>query len=421
MSWADGSGSAETEGTVNYRESGAWLWNNAPPPRPSVRYAYTPVDSHGRPDHRHSYVSPRLYHGAITELDCSSTYDFRVASSDDKFSRHSATFTFRTLPCVSPTQGIATALIGDLGQTDNASQTVDHVLTGMVNVSGIDQTWVVGDLSYADSSHGSGVCTHESGCDQTRWDSWGKLVEKIAAIRPFQVLPGNHEVEADPMPALGEPFEAYINRFVAPDSPGGAFWYSWEGGNTHFVSLSSYRNFSVGSDQYEWLLSDLKKVDRERTPWLFVATHAPWYNSNTHHQNEPEEVEMKAALEEVFDKYAVDVLFCGHVHAYERSHPVYNGTVTPGKMTEINIGDGGNREVLEPDDWMMPQPAWSAFRSNGFGHGKIETYNESHARWTWHRIVDEEKDAADDVWLIKNTHLHKAPSDPKTGVTAVPV
>lgn len=65
------------------------------------------------------------------------------------------------------------------------------------------------------------------------------------------------------------------------------------------------------------LQADLSKVDRGRTPWLLVLFHVPWYNSNKAHQCEGDE--MKAAMEGLLHAAGVDVMFAGHVHAYERS------------------------------------------------------------------------------------------------------
>lgn len=45
--------------------------------------------------------------------------------------------------------------------------------------------------------------------------------------------------------------------------------------------------------------------------------HAPIYNSNEAHFKEGES--MRAAFEDWFVEYRVDVIFAGHVHAYERS------------------------------------------------------------------------------------------------------
>lgn len=43
----------------------------------------------------------------------------------------------------------------------------------------------------------------------------------------------------------------------------------------------------------------------------------PWYNSNEAHQGEGDD--MMAAMEPLLHAAGVDVVFAGHVHAYERS------------------------------------------------------------------------------------------------------
>lgn len=63
--------------------------------------------------------------------------------------------------------------------------------------------------------------------------------------------------------------------------------------------------------------ADLKKVDRAKTPWLLAMLHAPWYNSNSAHQGEGDK--MMASMETLLYQANVDILFAGHIHAYERS------------------------------------------------------------------------------------------------------
>lgn len=59
-----------------------------------------------------------------------------------------------------------------------------------------------------------------------------------------------------------------------------------------------------------------KKVDRKTTPWVVVLLHAPWYNTNEAHEGEGES--MRVAMECLLFSARVDVVFSGHVHAYER-------------------------------------------------------------------------------------------------------
>lgn len=69
--------------------------------------------------------------------------------------------------------------------------------------------------------------------------------------------------------------------------------------------------------QYRWLEEELLKVDRNETPWLIVLVHSPWYNSYNYHFMEGET--MRVMFESWFVQYKVDLVFSGHVHAYERS------------------------------------------------------------------------------------------------------
>ena len=96
---------------------------------------------------------------------------------------------------------------------------------------------------------------------------------------------------------------------------------------------------------------------------------------------------MQKAIEPVLNQYKVDVVFSGHVHAYERSCQVYNYTCTSGAPSYITIGDGGNAEGLATG-WVNPQPSWSKYRQASYGFGELIVTNSTHASWAWHQNKD---------------------------------
>jgi hypothetical protein len=57
------------------------------------------------------------------------------------------------------------------------------------------------------------------------------------------------------------------------------FWYGFDYGAVHFTVMSSEQDFLPGSEQYQWLLTDLANVDRQKTPWLLFLSHRPFYTS----------------------------------------------------------------------------------------------------------------------------------------------
>ena len=172
--------------------------------------------------------------------------------------------------------------------------------------SGYDVLLLPGDLSYADTN-------------QPLWDSFGRLVEPLASSRPWMVTQGNHEIEKIAM-IEKKKFKAYNARWRMPYELSGSksnLYYSFDaaGGAVHVIMLGSYTDFDSDSHQYKWLVEDLANVDRRRT-WVIALIHAPWYNTNEAHQGEGKD--MRIAMEELLYGGHVDVVFAGHVHAYER-------------------------------------------------------------------------------------------------------
>lgn len=316
------------------------------------------------------YTSGEIHHVTIGPLDPATTYYYRCGGSGPEFN-------FKTPPATFPIEFV---VVGDLGQTEWTSSTLDHI-----NASNYDVLLLPGDLSYADTL-------------QPLWDSFGRLVEPYASKRPWMVTEGNHEQEKFPI-IYPEGFIAYNARWPMPYEESGSksnLYYSFDTVGTHIIMLGSYTDFSIGSDQYKWLVNDLAKIDRSITPWVLVLVHAPWYNSNEAHEGEGES--MRVAMEELLYSSSIDMVFAGHVHAYERFTRVYDNNIDPCGPVYITIGDGGNREGLAMT-YKEPSPSISLYREASFGHGRLRIMNETHARWLWHRNNESASVVAEDIWF----------------------
>uniref|UniRef100_A0A7N0ZU88 Purple acid phosphatase n=1 Tax=Kalanchoe fedtschenkoi TaxID=63787 RepID=A0A7N0ZU88_KALFE len=319
------------------------------------------------------YKSGKIHHVKIGPLSPKTVYYYRCGGQGQEFS-------FTTPPSSYPIEFV---VAGDLGQTEWTKSTLSQV-----SKSDYDVFLLPGDLSYADTT-------------QPLWDSFGRLVEPYASQRPWMVTQGNHEVESIPI-LHPRGFKAYNARWPMPYGESGStsnLYYSFDVVGAHIIMLGSYAKFDAKSDQYKWLQADLAKVDRSVTPWLIVLLHAPWYNTNVAHKGEGEA--MRKALEEVLYKARVDIVFAGHVHAYERFTRIYDNKADPCGPIYITIGDGGNREGLAREFEKLKDPSLSVFRESSFGHGRLKIINETHAHWSWHRNDDEFSKQADEI-LIEN-------------------
>eukprot|EP00775_Hariotina_reticulata_P003005 gene3005-3286_t len=203
--------------------------------------------------------------------------------------------------------------------------------------------------------------------DPPRWDTFGRLLQPVVSAVPVLTTNGNHEIE--PAPDNGIPFntnfqtkfKAYNARWPtaqqgpltppvpvstgpvlpqpsAPASanssgsaPPGAYTNLYHKaevpGVATIIFISSYSPYDVygftqNSEQNQWLKKALEAVDRTATPWLLLVWHAPWYNSYQKHFMENEC--FRQAVELLLKLHSVDLVFTGHVHAYERSKPAVN-------------------------------------------------------------------------------------------------
>ena len=337
-----------------------------------------------------SYKSGAIHHVKITGLAPDTTYYYQCGDVTNK--QTSGILSFKTLPAVGSTKSFSVGVIGDLGNTVDSQTTVEHILSN----NALSMVLHAGDLSYAN-------------CNQPLWDSYGDMVSTLASKLAWMAGPGNHEIEVSST-GMFQAFEArYRMPAVKPAEYGdvtvdstfctpsvfqmeynyGNSFFSFDMGSVHVIFLNPYTTSDPSSAQYQWLLSDLKAVDRSITPWVISVMHCPWYNSNQAHYGEWQTVTMREYMEEVLYENKVNMVFAGHVHAYEATHPVFQNVTKDDGIVYVTIGDAGNAEGHASTYY--EQPSWSAFRNGTqYGHGILTVVNSSTLVWEWHRNVDGE-------------------------------
>jgi acid phosphatase type 7 len=290
---------------------------------------------------------------------------------------------------------------GMYGWCEPASGQTTSLIAQDMNTTDFDMLLHIGDIAYA---VGHGV----------RWDQFFHQIEPIAATLPYHVCIGNHEFDfvgqdfqpswadygSDSHGECGVPFN---KRFQMPQNGNGNLWWSLNYGSVHFVLISTEHDFTKGSVQYKWLENDLKSVNRSVTPWIIMSGHRPMYTSRDYKPELLFAEKMRENLEELMDTYKVDVALWGHIHNYERSCPVFNGTCRgdlndPQGTIHFVIGMGGMTFFF---DWLAPQPDWSMFRAAQYGYITIHVPANDHTRMLILYKGDRDAMIHDTVWINK--------------------
>ncbi len=94
--------------------------------------------------------------------------------------------------------------------------------------------------------------------------------------------------------------------------------FSFEYGNAHWLILDAnpYVDWT-DHDLRAWVEHDLAAA--RHATWRFVGLHQPGFSSAKKHSDE----QNSRILSDLFQAAKVDIVFCGHVHNYQRTYPLH--------------------------------------------------------------------------------------------------
>ncbi|WP_304576816.1 purple acid phosphatase family protein [Romboutsia ilealis] len=122
--------------------------------------------------------------------------------------------------------------------------------------------------------------------------------------------------------------------------------YSWDLGNIHFISLNSEE---LNAEQQAWFREDVAKTNKR---WVIVYMHVAPYTI----------VKMSKVQDwrPVFEECGVDVVICGHHHAYSRSHPMLGEEINEERGVYYIMSNATGFKLSGKEAPLTPTPNWYA-------------------------------------------------------------
>eukprot|EP01087_Luapelamoeba_hula_P023788 TRINITY_DN881_c0_g1_i4.p1 TRINITY_DN881_c0_g1~~TRINITY_DN881_c0_g1_i4.p1 ORF type:complete len:467 (+),score=57.41 TRINITY_DN881_c0_g1_i4:108-1403(+) len=347
----------------------------------------------------HSTGTTRSYHAPagychdvlITDVSQGVRYYYRAGNDVDGWSEEYHFLIKISTGKPTAADPVVVPIFGDMGITNS-----QYTIAALQTIKNVDFFYHVGDISYADDRH--------SDLYETVWNAWFHNMTHIHPYTPYMVLPGNHEAHSGKaVLEYSKKFNVFNYRFKMPSDNDYNMWYSINYKNIHFVSISTetdypgceFHSYNFGN-QLGWLEADLAAAAaadaRKERPWIIVSGHRPLYSSESDSYVQNMLIPLQKAIEEMLHKYKVDIFFCGHVHAYERTYPVYrNQTVSrsynnPQAVVTITTGAAGDIEGIAKT-WAPRE--WSAkIYDKTTGYGVLTVPSDTTLQWQFYNSED---------------------------------
>lgn len=167
---------------------------------------------------------------------------------------------------------------------------------------------------------------------------YGELLARV----PFFPSAGDHDLKTEE----GGP---YARAFRWPAPAPGARYYDFRWGGVHFLALDTSLETEEGErlregegKQIRWLEAALDSAASDPTVrWTVVFMHNPLYSHAMGLSGHGSDLDLRDAVEPLFDRYGVDLVLSGHDHHYERTYSIQDGEWVRAGCGPVYIVSGG--------------------------------------------------------------------------------
>jgi len=241
--------------------------------------------------------------------------NFRVGTTNFIHTGRDTNTYFVTHPEIGKPKPTRVWVLGDPGTRKKAQRDVRDAYYKWTGDRPTDFWLILGDIAYT-----AGKDAEFQGAIFQVYD---------AMLRKSVLWPalGNHDAGSANSPIA---FGVYYDIFTLPSQAqaGGVMsgteaYYSFDYANIHVVCLDSSDNaWAKDGLMLKWLQADL---EANRQDWLIAYCHHPPYTNGSHDSDNDRDSDarmrmMRERVLPMLETHGLDLMLCGHSHAYERSY-----------------------------------------------------------------------------------------------------
>lgn len=267
------------------------------------------------------------------------TYDYRIQGNGillaNVFGRAEARF--KTAPRAGDDVPVRFWAVGDSGTGDANAKAVYGAFMAFAKDKPADLWLMLGDNAYPNGT--------EANYQKAVFETYPGLLRSTCLWPTI----GNHDARSASSVKQTGP---YYDNFTLPTkgecggvASGTEAYYSFDHGPVHFICLDSQdSDRKPDGAMAKWLKADL---EANASAWTIAFFHHPPYTKGSHDSDEEHDSggrlkDMREVFLPMLEEAGVDLVLCGHSHAYERSYLLHGHYGQSRTLTKAMVTDGGD-------------------------------------------------------------------------------